>query len=105
MGYGREALIVTTGHALIPSVHVVGGGSPYQVDFTKSYPSKPVIILTSATTQGGGAVNAYASDITTTGFKINISDNGNYVDVHWRAILDRQQPAHGKGNAATSDGA
>ena len=104
MGYGREALIVTTGHAVVPSVHT-GGGSPYQVDFVTPYPFKPAIILTSATTQGGGAVNAYASDVTTTGFKINVSDDGNYVDVHWRAILDRQQPAHGKGNAATSDGA
>ena len=58
------------------------------VTFDKPFTvSSPTIVLTSATTLGGGSVNAYVSDLTTTSFKINVSDKGNSVVVHWRAIL------------------
>lgn len=102
MGYGRQALLVTLGNTTVPA----GTGIPHQVDFDHIFPNKPAIILTSATlTLGGGSVNAFISDVTTTGFKVNVSNDEPAVVIHWRAILDRQQPAHGKGNAATSDGA
>ena len=102
MGYGHQALWIISGNTTVPA----GTGNPHQVDFNDTYPYKPAIILTSAIrTTGGGSVNAFISDVTTTGFKVNVSNDEPAVDIHWRAILDRQQAAHGNGTAATSDGA
>ena len=80
------------------------GVSEVTVPFGQHYEYLPAVVLTSTTVQGGGSVNAYVSEVCTTSFKINVSDEGNAVDVVWRAILDRQKGPQGKGNAPQPNG-
>ena len=75
-------LILNWGTATIEA-----GDSYIDITFDKPYiVSSPTIVLTSTTTLYGGSVNAYVSDVTATNFRINVSDAGNSVEVHWRAI-------------------
>ena len=95
---GVPSLIIDLG-----TKNVGPGESSATVTFTSSYDYVPTVVLTSTTLKGGGSTNAYVSNVTTTGFTINVSDEGNSVDICWRAILDRQKGPQGKGNAPQPD--
>jgi hypothetical protein len=56
------------------------------VTFDQPYSSPPTIVLTATKIEGGGSTNAYVSDVTVTNFKINVSNAGASVDVHWHAM-------------------
>ncbi len=69
-------------------ISTLSAGVAYlDVTFDKSYPvSSPTVVLTSATNELGGSVNVYVTNLTTTQFRINVSNTGNAVKVHWHAI-------------------
>tara|TARA_Y100000310_G_scaffold260544_1_gene269516 strand:- start:297 stop:545 length:249 start_codon:yes stop_codon:yes gene_type:complete len=58
------------------------------VTFEKSYyyNKLPSIVLTATKIEGGGSTNVYVSDVTVTNFKINVSNAGASIDVHWHAM-------------------
>ena len=92
---GKETLLIEWGIATIQA-----GNSGHQVTFNREFYNPPAVIITSATTQGGGSVNAFAHQVTKTGFKVHLSNDEPAVDITWRAILDRQKKPWGNGSAA-----
>ena len=88
MGGGVLGMIETSSLVFNSGISTLSAGVAYlEVTFDQSYPvASPTVVLTSATDELGGAVNAYVTDLTTTTFRINVSDTGNTVKVHWHAI-------------------
>ena len=76
------------GHIVNIGTDTLGVGvTELVVTFEKSYYNKlPNIVLTATKIEGGGSTNVYVSDVTVTNFKINVSNAGASIDVHWHAM-------------------